>query len=391
MKKLDHPNILRLFEIFYDDKRYYLVTELCTGGDLFDEINKRKRFEEKDAAIIIKQVLEAAAYCHANLIMHRDIKPENIQIDGKTDNIKLVEFNASKKFEAGKKLSEAYGTLYYMAPEVLMVDYDEKCDIWSIGVVLFILLSGYPPFDGDEDKEIQKKIIIGDYKLHGPIWESISEEAKDLIRKMLTYDPVERISAVLALEHPWFDKYIEKIDATVAVTKALENLKTFKAEQKLQQAAITFIVSQLATSDEINELQIAFKALDKNMDAKLSLDEIKEGYKKYIPEITDEEIDRILEIADADGSGEIDYSEWVVATIDKTKLLSDTKMRQAFSLFDKDGGGSISPQEVKEVLGIGDKNIDEKVWNAIVLEIDEDGSGEISYEEFKTMMERLIN
>lgn len=96
MKKLDHPNILRLFEIFYDDKRYYLVTELCTGGDLFDEINKRKRFQEKDAAIIIKQVLEAAAYCHANLIMHRDIKPENIQIDGKTENIKLVEFNASK-------------------------------------------------------------------------------------------------------------------------------------------------------------------------------------------------------------------------------------------------------------------------------------------------------
>eukprot|EP00344_Euplotes_crassus_P011841 CAMPEP_0197009586 /NCGR_PEP_ID=MMETSP1380-20130617/50755_1 /TAXON_ID=5936 /ORGANISM="Euplotes crassus, Strain CT5" /LENGTH=174 /DNA_ID=CAMNT_0042430947 /DNA_START=125 /DNA_END=646 /DNA_ORIENTATION=- len=171
---------------------------------------------------------------------------------------------------------------------------------------------------------------------------------------------------------------------------ALENLKTFKAEQKLQQAAITFIVSQLATSDEIHELQIAFKALDQNMDAKLSLQELRDGYKKYFPEITDTEIDRIIEIADADGSGEIDYSEWVVACIDKTKLLSENKMKQAFSLFDKDGGGSISPAEVKEVLGIGDKKFDEKIWNDIVLEIDADGSGEIDYEEFKTMMEHLI-
>ena len=126
MKKLDHPNILRLFEIFYDDKRYYLVTELCTGGELYEEISKRKKFTEKDAAVIIKQVLEAVSYCHASYIMHRDIKPENIFIEGKSGNIKLVEFNASKKFEPGTKLSDTFGTLHYMAPEVLMVDYDEK-------------------------------------------------------------------------------------------------------------------------------------------------------------------------------------------------------------------------------------------------------------------------
>lgn len=182
MKKLDHPNILRLFEIFNDDKRYYLVTELCTGGDLYDEIKNRKTFDEKDAAIIIKQILEAVSYCHANYIMHRDIKPENVLIDGKSDNIKLVEFNASKKFAPGSKLTDAYGTLYYMAPEVLMVDYDEKCDIWSTGVVLYILLGGYPPFDGSSDTEITRKIIIGDYKMSAPIWDTVSDEAKDLIK-----------------------------------------------------------------------------------------------------------------------------------------------------------------------------------------------------------------
>ena len=146
-------------------------------------------------------------------------------------------------------------------------------------MVLYVLLGGYPPFDGPTNEEITKKIIVGDFKYDNPVWNSVSDEAKDLIRKMLTYDPATRISAVQALENPWFSKFIEEVDATAAVTMALENLKTFKAEQKLQQAAITFIVSQLASSDEINELQIAFKALDKNMDAKLSLAEVKEGYK----------------------------------------------------------------------------------------------------------------
>lgn len=391
MKKLDHPNILRLFEIFYDEKRYYLVTELCTGGELYDEVIKRGTYNEKEAATIIKQVLEAVSYCHANFIMLRDIKPDNILIVGRTDNIKLVEFNASQKFEPGVKISEPYGSLLYIAPEVLMVDYDEKCDIWSIGVILYLILSGTAPFDGENEEEIKKKIIVGDYKLNSPEWVNISDEAKDLIMNLLAYDPSQRIKASTALDHEWFKQNIEYQDATEAVIKALTNLKSFKAEQKLQQAAITFIVSQLATGDEMIEIELAFKDLDINMDGKLSLPEIKEGYKKYMPQISEQEIDRILEIADADGSGEIDYSEWVVAVIDKVKLLSDNKMRQAFRLFDKDGGGAISPAEIKTVLCLGDKKFDEKIWNDIVNEVDADGSGEIEYEEFKSMMEKLIN
>lgn len=135
------------------------------------------------------------------------------------------------------------------------------------------------PFDGMNYEEVKKKIIVGDLKFADAVWDNISDEAKDLIRRMMTYDPESRITAVEALAHPWFGKYIDEVDATEAVTKALENLKTFKAEQTLQIAAITFIVNQLSTSDEINELQVAFKALDLNMDAKLSLDEIKDGYK----------------------------------------------------------------------------------------------------------------
>mmetsp|Transcript_17681 Transcript_17681/g.20432 ORF Transcript_17681/g.20432 Transcript_17681/m.20432 type:complete len:234 (-) Transcript_17681:23-724(-) len=231
---------------------------------------------------------------------------------------------------------------------------------------------------------------MGDYKLDEPVWDLISEEGKDLVKKLLTYDSTRRLSAYEALRHPWLSKFIDLIDATEVTTKALLNLKGFKAEQKMQQAAITFIVQNLASHEEFNELQIAFKDLDQDMDGKLTHQEITAGYKKYLPETTDEEITRILEIADADGSGEIDYWEWVVSTIDKTKLLSEAKMRAAFSLFDKDGGGTITPDEIKETLGIKGKKIDDNIWDEIVKEVDDDGNAEISYIEFKEMMEKLI-
>ena len=140
----------------------------------------------------------------------------------------------------------------------------------------------------------------------------------------------------------------------------------------------------------MQELQRAFKALDTNNDGVLSRDELLIGYREIMGDLAEEEVDRIMAVADTDGSGEIDYSEWIVASMDKKKLLNDEKLTQAFSLFDKDGGGTISADEVKEVLGIG-KNIDEKIWNDIILEVDENGDGEISFEEFKLMMQKLLD
>lgn len=139
----------------------------------------------------------------------------------------------------------------------------------------------------------------------------------------------------------------------------------------------------------MQELQRAFRQLDKNCDGKLSREELIEGYRLILGDLAEEEVDRIMKIADADGSGEIDYSEWVVATMDKRKLLTNEKLEVAFNLFDRDGGGSISANEVKEVLGLN-KNIDEKVWNEIISEVDGNGDGEISFLEFKTMMQKLL-
>jgi len=179
LKNLDHPNILRLYEVFETKKYIYLVTEYCQGGELFDEIINRGKFNERDAAVVIKQLLSAISYCHSKKVCHRDLKPENILIDNKeTLSIKLIDFGTSQRFEDEENMELVLGTAYYIAPEVLKGHYDEKCDIWSIGVILYILLSGEPPFPGSDDKEILKCVVQGKYGFTREVWKSRSEEAK---------------------------------------------------------------------------------------------------------------------------------------------------------------------------------------------------------------------
>ena len=191
----------------------------------------------------------------------------------------MIDFGTSQKFDPSKKMNQTYGTAYYIAPEVLTTEYNEKCDVWSIGVILYILLTGRPPFDGKEDREIVKKVRIGSYSLSGPEWKHISKDAIDLIKRMLTYDPAKRISAEEALKHQWIVKKVQEPVDNKITNSALENLRNFRAEQKLQQAAITFIVSQLASKEEMTELQRAFQALDLNADGKLSREELVIGFR----------------------------------------------------------------------------------------------------------------
>lgn len=162
LKNLDHPNIMKLYEIFEDKQNIYLVSELCLGGELFDEIITRNFFNETDAVSIMQQLLSAICYCHQKKVAHRDLKPENVLLDTKkNDHIKVIDFGTSQVFESAEQMHQTYGTAYYIAPEVLKGDYNEKCDLWSIGVIMYILLSGSPPFNGDSDGEILKKVKDG--------------------------------------------------------------------------------------------------------------------------------------------------------------------------------------------------------------------------------------
>ena len=262
--------------------------------------------------------------------------------------------------------------------------------MWSIGVILYILLSGRPPFDGKDDKEIVRKVKIGHYDLNLPEFKYVSREAIDMMKRMLTYDPDRRVSAEEAMRHAWITKKAhEDIDPEVTLN-ALKNLRNFNIEKKLQQATITYLVNQLAQKDDLIELQKAFKVLDTNCDGKLSRDELVDGYRKIYGELAESEVDKILARVDANGSGEIDYSEWIVATINKEKLLSKDKLKAAFQLFDRDGSGAISAEEVKQILSRGQK-IDERVWRDVIGEVDIDGNGEIDFSEFTQMMQKIIS
>jgi len=283
------------------------------------------------------------------------------------------------------------GTPYYIAPEVLFEKYDEKCDIWSCGVIMYILLCGYPPFNAETDNEILNKIKIGKFTFPDEEWDNVSAEAKDLITCMLAYAPGDRMSASDCLNHKWLTVNISltnQPDRNFSI-KCLNNMKKFHAERKLQQAALTYIVNHLVSKEDKNELLGLFQQFDKNGDGVLTREEILEGYKEFLGEMeAEKEADRIMAEVDIDKSGTIDYNEFILAALNRQKVLSKEKLEATFKMFDKDGSGTISAEEIKNVLGVTFS--DQKALDAVIKEVDINGDGEISLVEFKEMMVKLL-
>ncbi|KAL6065602.1 calcium calmodulin-dependent protein kinase type 1G [Balamuthia mandrillaris] len=207
MTQLEHPNILKLFQVYEDDEQFYLVMELVKGKELFDKIVERGMYSERDASNIIFQVVSAVDYLHENGIAHRDLKPENLLAagDGADEIIKIADFGFAKSFsEDGEKLMTSCGSPGYVAPEILTAEsYDKSVDMWSVGVIVYILLSGYPPFYADSAPALFKKIMDVKYDFDDTVWDEISDSAKDLIRNLLVKDPTRRFTAKQCLEHPW--------------------------------------------------------------------------------------------------------------------------------------------------------------------------------------------
>jgi calcium-dependent protein kinase len=406
LMNLDHPNIIKIFEYYVDDLNYYVIMEFAEGGELYEQINKLKNFKEKHAAIIMQQLLSAVCYMHSKGIVHRDIKPENIMLENKSSedlSIKLIDFGTSNFIKNNQHLSMKIGTPYYIAPEVLKKSYGYECDIWSLGVILYMLLSGTPPFDGFDDQSILQKVKIGKYSLEGESWELISNEAKDLIKKMLTYSPEKRINAEDALKHKWFKKFLKFKNTNThnPLTKEVmshisavpfENLRKFNARQKIQRATIAFLVHHLCSSDSVKELRDIFRELDTDNNGTLSYNEIKQGFLKYSgkKKISDNEFNKIMSNVDADKNDAIEYEEFIAATINLEELLTDENLRIAFNSFDKDGSHELSADEIKSALGLIEEETGKNVINEIIKEIDLNGDGLISFEEFKHLMLKVL-
>jgi len=213
LKLLDHENTLRLYEYFEDKSNFYIVTDYCAGGALYDEIHSRGKFAESDAQQLVKALVSAVSHCHKNLVVHRDLKPENICFASEAKDlsaIKIIDFGTSIAATEGMVLRNQRGSVYYMAPEVLSRSYGPKCDMWSCGVITYCLLSGFPPFNGASDYQISQKVAKGEYSFDKAIWKSTSDQAKDFISKLLEMETSKRPSAEEALQHPWLQFSTEK-------------------------------------------------------------------------------------------------------------------------------------------------------------------------------------
>eukprot|EP00825_Cyclidium_porcatum_P045113 TRINITY_DN6771_c0_g1_i3.p1 TRINITY_DN6771_c0_g1~~TRINITY_DN6771_c0_g1_i3.p1 ORF type:complete len:455 (+),score=106.20 TRINITY_DN6771_c0_g1_i3:263-1627(+) len=376
LKEIDHPNIVKVFEHYQDDKYHYLISEYCSGGELFERIKEISPFSEKVAATYMKQILSAISYCHINNICHRDLKPENILFDSKNSNsyLKVIDFGASTRFDPNSKLTKKIGTPFYIAPEILSNQpYDEKCDVWSLGVIMYILLCGYPPFWGKTDQEIYDKVKQEED------WEMISEDAKALIVKMLTYNPVDRISATEAYAHPWIQTnvWVEPLDE-----KMMKKLVSFSSKNKIRAAILQLISTQILTQNDKNNLIKQFQVLDKNGDGYLTKEELIVGYEKVLNDRFKAQniIEKVFSDLDQDQSGKVDFTEFITACINKEKQLSKDKIEKAFRLIDIDNNGQITKQEIEQMMG--GLPINTATWDLLLKECDKNNDGMVSLQEF---------
>ena len=398
LRKISHPNIVNIFEIYEDSKKYYIMMEICEGGELFEAISQQGSFSEGDCANIMKSLLSAVNYLHGKNIVHRDLKPENIMLTknlqkmkNKKYEIKLIDFGTAKQFEPHQKLNKFIGTSYYIAPEVLKENYNEKCDIWSCGVILYILLCGYPPFNGNSNVDIYHNIQNNPPYFNGEEWKDITKEAIDLIKCMLNKIPNKRFSAEQCLNHKWFklltskdkndEKSVEKLGKKLQL-KVINKMADFVKENRLKQAVLQFISTQFNLKKEEDDLKALFSEFDIKQKGQITKEIFYEKLSQLYGENDGREIcDRIFERLDLDGSGEISYDEFLSSMIDGKKVITEDRLAKAFKMFDKDGNGKLSIEEIIEVFG-GEENY----WKKVIEDVDLNKDGQVDYKEFKLMM-----
>jgi calcium-dependent protein kinase len=381
LKNLDHPGIIKIYEVYKETNSVHIITELCTGGELYEKIASQNRFSENIAAKYMFEIVSTIRYCHEAHIVHRDLKPCNILFEDSSDTarLKIIDFGMSRKFTNQKKMTKLIGTPYFIAPEVLNESYDELCDVWSIGVIMYILLCGKPPFNGTSNEEIFSKIQSEQLNFEGNVWKSISKSAKNLLKKALKKDPKDRININEFYYHPWITTRSQNLipDKDIA-SKSLKNLLQFRTINNLQICTLAFLTHNFSTSEDLKQIAQLFEALDKNGDGKLSKVELTEGIKEYCGELLIY-VEDIINNCDIDGNGFIEYSEFLTAAGSKKVEISKAKLHAAFKALDLDGNGKISRSELEIAIGATTSKKDMK---AIMNETDLNGDGDIDIDEF---------
>ncbi|CAI2385020.1 unnamed protein product [Moneuplotes crassus] len=391
LKLLDHPNIIKLHEVYECGNSIYLVQEFCNGGELFDFIVEKGTIDEPTAAEIFKQMVGAIIYCHKNRICHRDLKPENFMLCSNGDGwkVKLIDFGVSRsyfKMEENMgitRMASVIGTTPYMAPEVFEENYSNSCDIWSLGVILYIMVAGYPPFEGDNEEEIEAKIKLLNFSFDDEIWAELSDKVKDLISKLLTEEHY-RITPKEALKHEWC--VTENPFPVSRDNKTLiDRLIRFRHCGRLRKAVVGYLASKVSDTELQKEIDF-FNLLDTNKDGYITKKELEKGLKNYL-DIDNDLINSIMASTDTEDKGALSFNEFIAAVLSDKITKDHTKIAQAFQFFNKASDGYITDKQLKACLaGSEFKHIETKVFTEVINEVSQDQNGAIKMKDFMRVM-----
>ena len=387
LKTLDHPHIVKVFETFETENLFYIVMEYLEGKHLFDALTQDDfKYSERSIAKIMNQLLSAITFMHKNGIMHRDIKSENIICMG--ENIVLIDFGNSKKIEVNKKNKECTGTTFYIAPEVLKGRHNEKCDVWSAGVLLWVLLTGKPPFKGANEEALDENILNLKYAFDIDKFPNISDGALDLLKKMMEPDYKKRASASQIMKHKWLRKQKKSIKQR-SYREVLERIENYQYQSKLQEALYLYFVNTLVDKKEAEDLIQLFTEMDENGDGILSKEEIKNGLEKTGKVLTDSELDKLFDELDLDGNGSISFGEFLAASIDKEEVLSHERISSMFKHMDRSGNGRISIDELHYIFQ-NHKSIKPSNWDHLTKQLKLNRDNTMNFEEFKKLMLKIV-
>uniref|UniRef100_A0A7S1ZH63 Calmodulin n=1 Tax=Trieres chinensis TaxID=1514140 RepID=A0A7S1ZH63_TRICV len=379
LKQLDHPNIVRAIETFDYSDQLFMVLELCSGGDLY----ARDPYTEDDAGRIVCSILSAVEYMHSKNITHRDLKYENIMFTSKDPDadVKIIDFGLSKKYGPGDShIHHGVGTFYTMAPEVISGYYTNKADVWSVGVLAFMLLSSQMPFYANKKENVIRKILLGRYRMKSKTWKNISPSAKEFVKEMLQVDSKKRPSARAALQHPWLNRvHQERSNASREILEDVQAAMHRYAGYSTLKKLTLMVVSHKSTSGEIGFLHNVFRSFDSQQEGHITFPDFKEGLNNC--GYNEEELVEMFLGADLDGTGVLNYTEFLASTIEAQGTISEQRLADAFDRLDSDDSGYISKENLREFLGHLPKNYIDKVVNEADLTRDD----MISYKDFLAM------
>eukprot|EP00928_Gymnodinium_smaydae_P039095 TRINITY_DN26793_c0_g1_i1.p1 TRINITY_DN26793_c0_g1~~TRINITY_DN26793_c0_g1_i1.p1 ORF type:complete len:571 (-),score=84.62 TRINITY_DN26793_c0_g1_i1:15-1661(-) len=390
---LDHPHICRIYDFFENDNEIQLVLEACRGGDLYDALFNGDGFSESDAQHFMRQILLGTCYMHSCGIVHRDLKPENVllvlrDVPHLQNELKIIDFGFARDFKPGtRSLETKCGTPHFIAPEVFFEDaYDEKCDVWSCGVILYNFLCGDLPFDGQDIEAILQAAATKRPSFDDEVWRGVSPVAKLAVAQMLKTDASKRISAETTLQSPWFSQLVKPVSSHEGLLRSqtiLKRMRSFYHWNGLKKAG-AYLIAHSLSDTQISRIRDTFKAMDTNGDGKLTLAEFKDGLGD---DRDDPDIDLLIQQMDTDGSGSIEWTEFLAALASQRLRSCRDACEDAFEILDVDGDGRISLDEVRDALLHNAKGatMDSSEFRLV----DKDGDGFIDREEFMLLMTEI--